>query len=77
MLSARNDFQQRWDYLVKGDAASGLPPMPASMAGQQAQLQADWDKVRRNAKPRACNRLVVATTALRKAWRLVRSDDGR
>ena len=25
------------------------PPMPASMAGQQAQLQADWDKVRRNA----------------------------
>jgi len=49
LLSARNDFQQRWDYLVKGDAASGLPPMPASMAGQQAQLQADWDKVRRNA----------------------------
>jgi twitching motility protein PilJ len=49
LLSARNDFQQRWDYLVKGDAASGLPPMPTSMAGQQAQLQADWDKVRRNA----------------------------
>ena len=49
LLSARNDFQQRWDFLVQGDAASGLPPMPASMADQQAQLQSDWDKVRRNA----------------------------
>ena len=49
LLAARNDFQQRWDYLVNGDPASNLPPMPDSLQAQQAKVQADWDRMRGNA----------------------------
>ncbi len=49
MLAARNDFQQRWDYLVQGDPSANLPPMPDSLQAQQAKVQADWDRMRGNA----------------------------
>ena len=49
LLTARNDFQQRWDYLVNGDPSSNLPPMPDSLQAQQAKVQADWDRMRGNA----------------------------
>ena len=49
LLASRNDFQQRWDYLVNGDPASNLPPMPDSLQAQQAKVQADWDRMRGNA----------------------------
>ena len=49
LLAARNDFQQRWDYLVNGDPAANLPPMPASLQAQQAKVQADWDRMRADA----------------------------
>ncbi|GAA6132522.1 methyl-accepting chemotaxis protein [Halopseudomonas sabulinigri] len=49
LLTARNDFQQRWDYLVNGREETGLPPTPAALQEQLALAQADWDKVRRNA----------------------------
>ena len=49
LLTARNDFQQRWDYLIEGREQTGLPPTPASLQEQLAPAQDDWDKVRRNA----------------------------
>ena len=49
LLAARNDFQQRWDYLVQGDPSANLPPMPDSLQAQQATVQADWDRMRGNA----------------------------
>ena len=49
LLAARNDFQQRWDYLVHGDPSANLPPMPDSLQAQQAKVQADWDRMRGNA----------------------------
>ena len=49
LLAARNDFQQRWDYLVQGDPSANLPPMPDSLQAQQAKVQADWDRMRGNA----------------------------
>ncbi len=45
----RNDFQQRWDYLVEGRDETGLPSAPNALSAEMARLQANWDTVRRNA----------------------------
>ncbi|MCL5043192.1 MAG: methyl-accepting chemotaxis protein [Gammaproteobacteria bacterium] len=49
LLQARNDFQERWDFLVAGRAETGLPAAPRSLAPEMAEVQADWDRVRTNA----------------------------
>lgn len=49
LLRARNDFQERWDYLVAGRDETGLPAAPRNLAPEMAEVQADWDRVRANA----------------------------
>lgn len=44
----RNDFQTRWGYLTGGDASTGLPQAPMSVAAQMAAVQKEWDSLRQN-----------------------------
>ncbi|QIB53118.1 MULTISPECIES: methyl-accepting chemotaxis protein [Pseudomonas] len=49
LASARDDFQERWDYLSEGREETGLPAAPAALQEQVARVQDDWDRVRQNA----------------------------
>ncbi|TLX53503.1 chemotaxis protein [Stutzerimonas nosocomialis] len=49
LKDARNDFEQRWAYLVQGDPSIGLPPAPESLQAEVAAVQLDWDTLRQNA----------------------------
>ncbi|BAN46077.1 methyl-accepting chemotaxis protein [Metapseudomonas resinovorans] len=49
LKDARNDFETRWNYLLKGDAATGLPPAPAAVKVEMDAVQKDWDSLRKNA----------------------------
>ncbi|WP_137823113.1 methyl-accepting chemotaxis protein [Pseudomonas sp. D(2018)] len=49
LKDARNDFEKRWNFLLKGDAATGLPPAPAAVKGEMDVVQKDWDSLRKNA----------------------------
>ncbi|MGE8407134.1 MAG: methyl-accepting chemotaxis protein [Pseudomonas sp.] len=45
---ARNDFEQRWSYLKKGDAATGLPSAPPAVRGEMDAVQRDWENLRKD-----------------------------
>ncbi|MFC5694994.1 methyl-accepting chemotaxis protein [Pseudomonas sp. GCM10022186] len=49
LKDARNDFEQRWNFLVKGDASTGLPDAPAAVKAEMDPVQKDWDSLRKNA----------------------------
>jgi len=48
LSEARNDFEQRWDYLKKGDAATGLPAAPAAVRNEMDAVLRDWEGLRKN-----------------------------
>ncbi len=45
---ARNDFEQRWGYLKKGDAATGLPAAPPAVRNEMDAVLRDWEGLRKN-----------------------------
>ncbi len=49
LKEARNDFEQRWNYLLNGNEESGLPPAPPEVQVEMAAVQSDWDSMRKNA----------------------------
>lgn len=49
LLEARNDFQQRFEYLTDGREETGLPAAPQSLQNEMQTVQANWDRVRNNA----------------------------
>lgn len=46
LAEARNDFDQRWGYLKKGDSVTGLPAAPSGVHEQLRSVQNDWDALR-------------------------------
>lgn len=48
LSEARNDFEQRWSYLKKGDPATGLPSAPAAVRSEMEAVQRDWETLRKN-----------------------------
>ena len=48
LSEARNDFEQRWGYLKKGDRSTGLPSAPAAVRGEMDAVQRDWETLRKN-----------------------------
>ena len=46
LKSERDDFQQRWEWLTKGNGETGLPASPEAVADKVAAVQADWDHLR-------------------------------
>ncbi len=46
LKSERDDFQQRWEWLTKGNGETGLPASPEAVADKVAAVQADWDRLR-------------------------------
>ncbi len=49
LKDARNDFEKRWSFLVKGDNSTGLPPAPGIVKPEMDAVQQDWDSLRKNA----------------------------
>jgi twitching motility protein PilJ len=48
LKDARNDFDKRWGFLVKGDPASGLPAVPGVVEREMDAVQQDWTSLRRS-----------------------------
>ncbi|MDN7140365.1 type IV pili methyl-accepting chemotaxis transducer N-terminal domain-containing protein [Pseudomonas sp. JQ170] len=48
LSEARNDFEQRWGYLKKGDAATGLPAAPPAVRNEMEAVLRDWEGLRKN-----------------------------
>jgi len=48
LSEARNDFEQRWGYLKKGDAATGLPAAPVTVRNEMDAVLRDWEGLRKN-----------------------------
>ncbi|PSS57637.1 methyl-accepting chemotaxis protein [Pseudomonas sp. BBP2017] len=48
LSEARNDFEQRWGYLKKGDAATGLPAAPPAVRNEMDAVLSDWEGLRKN-----------------------------
>ncbi len=48
LSEARNDFEQRWGYLKKGDRSTGLPSAPVVVRGEMDAVQRDWETLRKN-----------------------------
>ncbi len=48
LSEARNDFEQRWGYLKKGDPSTGLPSAPAAVRNEMDAVQRDWETLRKN-----------------------------
>ncbi|MEE1924242.1 methyl-accepting chemotaxis protein [Pseudomonas sp. 148P] len=48
LSEARNDFEQRWGYLKKGDRSTGLPSAPVAVRGEMDAVQRDWETLRKN-----------------------------
>ncbi|MGH8439603.1 MAG: methyl-accepting chemotaxis protein [Pseudomonas sp.] len=48
LSEARNDFEQRWGYLNKGDAATGLPAAPPAVRNEMDAVLRDWEGLRKN-----------------------------
>ena len=48
LSEARNDFEQRWGYLKKGDHSTGLPSAPAAVRNEMDAGQRDWETLRKN-----------------------------
>ncbi|WP_044871083.1 methyl-accepting chemotaxis protein [Pseudomonas sp. LFM046] len=49
LKDARNDFDKRWNVLLKGDEVSDLPAAPAAVKVEMDAVQKDWDSLRKNA----------------------------
>ena len=49
LADARNDFQERWDFVVEGRDETGLPAAPAALQDEVLAVQEDWNRVRQNA----------------------------
>ncbi|HLD66932.1 MAG TPA: methyl-accepting chemotaxis protein [Pseudomonas sp.] len=49
LKDARNDFEKRWGFLVKGDESTGLPSAPEVVKSEMDGVQKDWDSLRQNA----------------------------
>ncbi|WP_137819324.1 methyl-accepting chemotaxis protein [Pseudomonas sp. 2FG] len=49
LKDARNDFEKRWGFLVKGDESTGLPSAPETVQAEMVAVQKDWDSLRQNA----------------------------
>lgn len=49
LAAARNDFQERWNFVVEGRDETGLPDAPAALQDEVSAVQDDWDRVRQNA----------------------------
>ncbi|MDD0976014.1 methyl-accepting chemotaxis protein [Pseudomonas fontis] len=49
LSEARNDFEQRWGYLKKGDSSTGLPAAPPAVRVEMDAVQRDWENLRKNA----------------------------
>lgn len=47
LSDARNDFEQRWGYLKKGDPSTGLPPAPEPVREEMRAVQRDWESLRK------------------------------
>ena len=48
LSEARNDFEQRWSYLKKGDPGTGLPSAPPAVRNEMDAVQRDWENLRKN-----------------------------
>ena len=48
LSEARNDFEQRWGYLKKGDPSTGLPSAPPAVRNEMDAVQRDWENLRKN-----------------------------
>jgi len=48
LSEARNDFEQRWGYLKKGDAITGLPAAPPAVRNEMEAVLRDWEGLRKN-----------------------------
>ncbi|MEB0079287.1 methyl-accepting chemotaxis protein [Pseudomonas sp. CCI3.2] len=48
LADARNDFDQRWMVLKKGDKATGLPPAPRDVKDEMQSVQRDWESLRKS-----------------------------
>ncbi|MEG0859954.1 MAG: methyl-accepting chemotaxis protein [Pseudomonas sp.] len=48
LSEARNDFEQRWGYLKKGDAVTGLPAAPPAVRNEMDAVLRDWEGLRKN-----------------------------
>ena len=48
LSEARNDFEQRWSFLKKGDPSTGLPPAPVAVRNEMDAVQRDWETLRKN-----------------------------
>ncbi|CAM3794409.1 methyl-accepting chemotaxis protein [Pseudomonas wadenswilerensis] len=48
LSEARNDFEQRWGYLKKGDASTGLPAAPPAVRKEMDAVLRDWENLRKN-----------------------------
>lgn len=47
LSDARNDFEQRWGYLKKGDHATGLPSAPPAVRSEMEAVLSDWENLRK------------------------------
>jgi twitching motility protein PilJ len=48
LADARNDFDLHWNYLKKGDKATGLPSAPPEVTDEMDAVQKDWESLRKN-----------------------------
>ncbi|MGV8918543.1 MAG: methyl-accepting chemotaxis protein [Pseudomonas sp.] len=48
LADARNDFEQRWGFLKKGDKSTGLPPAPPEVNDEMQAVQKDWENLRKS-----------------------------
>ncbi|MDB6141794.1 MAG: chemotaxis protein [Pseudomonas sp.] len=48
LADARNDFDLHWNFLKKGDKATGLPSAPPEVAEEMEAVQKDWESLRKN-----------------------------
>jgi twitching motility protein PilJ len=48
LREARNDFQERWAFLVNGNPSTGLPGAPDGVQTQVTAVQTEWDSLRKD-----------------------------
>ncbi|GGU77425.1 chemotaxis protein [Pseudomonas laurentiana] len=48
LSDARNDFEQRWGYLKKGDRSTGLPSAPPAVRSEMDAVLSDWENLRKS-----------------------------
>ncbi|MDB5979883.1 MAG: type pilus biosis protein PilJ [Pseudomonas sp.] len=48
LADARNDFDLHWNFLKKGDKATGLPSATPEVSEEMEAVQKDWESLRKN-----------------------------